>query len=150
VLKDKIQNDLKQAVLSHEEEKLSTIRMLKSALQYFEIQKGGAGYTATDEDVIEVVGREIKKRKESIEMFEKGGRKELADKEKRELDILLGYLPEQLSEEEVRILVDEVISQTGASTIQDMGKVMGALMPKTKGKADGQMVSGIVREKLGA
>lgn len=150
MLKDKVQEDLKQAMLSHEEEKLSTIRMLKSALQYFEIQKGGAGYSATDEDVIDVVGREIKKRKESIEMFEKGGRQELADKEKREIEVLLTYLPQQLSEDEIRALVDEALSQTGATTIQDMGKVMGALMPKTKGKADGQLVSNIVREKLGA
>jgi hypothetical protein len=148
MLKDKIQEDLKQAMLSKAEEKLSTIRMLKSALQYFEIQKGGAGYEATDEDVIEVVGREIKKRRESIEMFEKGGRQELADKEKRELEILQTYLPEQLSEKEVRKLVEEAISQTGATTIQDMGKVMGFLSPQTKGKADGGMVSSIVREKL--
>lgn len=148
MLKDKIQEDLKQAMLSKAEEKLSTIRMLKSALQYFEIQKGGAGYEATDEDVIEVVGREIKKRKESIEMFEKGGRQELADKEKRELETLQNYLPEQLSEGAIRTLVDEAISQTGAATISDMGKVMGALMPKTKGRADGGMVSSIVREKL--
>ena len=147
-LKDKIQEDLKQAMLSKAEEKLSTIRMLKSALQYFEIQKGGAGYEASDEDVVEVVGREIKKRRESIEMFEKGGRQELADKEKSELEILQTYLPEQLSEEEIRKLVEEAISQTEATTIQDMGKVMGFLSPQTKGKADGQMISSIVREKL--
>jgi uncharacterized protein YqeY len=149
-LKDKIQEDLKQAMLSKSEEKLSTIRMLKSALQYHEIQKGGAGYTATDEDVIEVVGREIKKRKESIELYEKGGRQELADKEKRELEVLQGYLPEQMSEEEVRKLVEETIQSLGASTMQDMGKVMGALSAKTKGKADGSLVSSIVREQLGA
>ena len=148
-LKDKIQEDLKQAMLSKAEEKLSTIRMLKSALQYFEIQKGGAGYEASDEDVVEVVGREIKKRRESIEMFEKGGRQELADKEKSELEILQTYLPEQLSEEEIRKLVEEAISQTGATTISDMGKVMGFLSPKTKGKADGSLVSTIVKEKLG-
>ena len=149
MLKEKIQEDLKQAMLAHEEHKLSTIRMLKSALQYYEIQKGGAGYEATDEDVIEVVGREIKKRRESIEMFEKGGRQELADKEKAEIDTLTTYMPEQLTEDEVRKLVEEGITQTGASTMQDMGKVMGWLMPKTKGKADGQLVSQIVREKLG-
>ena len=150
MLKDKVQEVLKQAMLSHEEEKLSTIRMLKSALQYFEIQKGGAGYSATDEDVIEVVGREIKKRKESIEMFEKGGRQELADKEKKELEVLNEYLPEQLSEDDVRKLVDDAISQTAATTMQDMGKVMGILSSQIKGKADGSFVSTIVREKLGA
>jgi len=148
MLKDKIQEDLKQAMLAKEVEKLSTIRMLKSALQYFEIHKGGAGYEATDEDVMDVIGREIKKRRESIEMYEKGGRQELADKEKLELEILQTYLPEQMTEEEVQVLVNEAITQTGAKTMQDMGKVMGALMPKTKGKADGQLVSSVVREKL--
>jgi len=148
MLKDKIQEDLKQAMLAKEVEKLSTIRMLKSALQYFEIQKGGAGYEATDEDVMDVIGREIKKRRESIEIYEKGGRQELADKEKLELEILQTYLPEQMTEEEVQVLVNEAITQTGAKTMQDMGKVMGALMPKTKGKADGQLVSSVVREKL--
>lgn len=148
MLKERIQEDLKQAMLAHEEEKLSTIRMLKSALQYYEIQKGGAGYEATDDDVIEVVGREIKKRRESIEMFEKGGRQELADKENRELVQLQTYLPEQLSENAIRKLVDEAVTKTGASQMSDMGKVMGYLAPQIKGKADGQMVSGIVREKL--
>lgn len=148
MLKDKIQEDLKQAMLDREEEKLSTIRMLKSALQYFEIQKGGAGYSATDEDVIDVVGREIKKRRESIELFEKGGRQELADKEKKELIVLQTYLPEQLSEEEVKELISKAIESTGATTMQDMGKVMGALSEKTKGKADAQMVSSLVKERL--
>lgn len=149
MLKDTVQEDLKQAMLAKDEEKLSTIRMLKSALQYFEIQKGGAGYKATDEDVVEVVGREIKKRKESIEMYEKGNRQDLADKEKRELEILSGYLPEQLSEDETKRLVDEAISTTGATSMQDMGKVMGFLSPKIKGKADGGFVSMLVRGKLG-
>lgn len=149
MLKDQIQQDLTNAMREKSEEKLSTIRMLKSALQYFEIQKGGAGYVASDEDVIDVVGREIKKRRESIEMFEKGNRQELADKEKRELEVLQNYLPEQLSEDEVRKLVDEAIATTGASTMQDMGKVMGILAEKTKGKAEGSVVSSIVREKLG-
>lgn len=148
MLKDTIQEDLKQAMISKNEEKLSTIRMLKSALQYFEIQKGGAGYEASDEDVIEVVGREIKKRRESIEMFEKGGRQELADKEKRELEVLQNYLPQQLTEEEISRLVDDAISNTGASSMQDMGKVMGILSPQIKGKADGGVVSSLVREKL--
>jgi len=148
MLKDKIQEDLKQAMLAKEVEKLSTIRMLKSALQYFEIQKGGAGYEATDEDVMDVIGREIKKRRESIEMYEKGGRQELADKEKLELEILQTYLPEQMTEEEVQVLVNEAITQTGAKTMQDMGKVMGALMPKVKGKTDASIISNLVRQKL--
>lgn len=148
MLKDKIQEDLKSAMLAKDEDKLSTIRMLKSALQYYEIQKGGAGYSANDEDVLDVVGKEIKKRREAIEMFVKGGRQESADKEKKELELLQSYLPEQMSEDEIRSLVEETVTTLGASTMQDMGKVMGALSQKTKGKADGQLVSSIVREKL--
>jgi len=134
--------------VAKDELRLSTIRLLKSAIQYHEIQKGGAGYGATDEDVIEVIGREIKKRNEAIELYKQGGRNELAEKEQKELEILKSYLPEQMSEDEVRKLVEEAISSIGASGIQDMGKVMGALMPKVKGKADGTLVSNIVREAL--
>lgn len=134
--------------MAKDELRLSTIRLLKSAIQYHEIQKGGAGYGATDEDVIEVIGREIKKRNEAIELYKQGGRNELAEKEQKELEILKSYLPEQMSEDEVRKLVEEAISSIGASGIQDMGKVMGALMPKVKGKADGTLVSNIVREAL--
>lgn len=148
MVKDQIQEDLKQAMLAKDEFKLSTLRMLKSALQYFEINKGGAGYTATDEDVMDVVEKEVKKRREAMEMYKTGGRNELADKEEKELQILQKYLPEKMSEDEIKNLVDEAVASTGASTIQDMGKVMGALMPKTKGKADGNLVSKLVREKL--
>lgn len=148
MLKDIIQEDLKNAMRAKDEQKLSTVRLLKSALQYFEIQKGGAGYEATDEDVVEVVGREIKKRRESIEMFEKGNRQELADKEKRELEVLQTYLPEQMSEDDIRALVATTIATIGATSMQDMGKVMGVLSEKTKGKAEGSLVSSIVKEKL--
>ena len=147
--KQKIQDDLKTAMLAKDEERLSVVRMLKSAIQYFEIQKGGAGYEASDEDVMDVVGREIKKRRESIEMYTNGNRPELAAKEERELAILQTYLPEQLDEETVRTLVTETVSQTGATTMQDMGKVMAALMPKVKGKADGNLISTLVRQALG-
>lgn len=148
MLKQKIQDDLKATMLSKSEAKLSAIRMLKSALQYYEIQKGGAGYEATDEDVVEVIGKEIKKRKESIELYEKGGRQELADKEKAEVEVLQSYLPEQMGEDEIRKIVEQTIAETGASSVQDMGRVMGALMPKVKGKADTTLVSNLVREKL--
>lgn len=148
MLKDKIQEDLKQAMIAKDVLKLSTVRMLKSAIQYHEIQKGGAGYEATDEDVIEVIGREVKKRNEAIELYKQGARPELAEKEQKELEILKAYLPEQMSEEKIRILVKETIVSTGASSMQDMGKVMSALMPKVKGRADAGLVSNIVRESL--
>ncbi len=148
MLKQKIQDDLKQAMLSRDEIKTSTLRMLKSAVGYFEIQKGGAGYEATEEDIQQVLQKEVKQRRDSIEQFTSGGRTELAEKEKKELQILKEYLPEQLSEEEVRKIVEQAIQQSGAKTMQEMGKVMGVLMPQIKGKADGNLVSKIVRENL--
>ena len=122
--------------------------MLKSAIQYYEIQKGGAGYEATDEDVVDVIGKEIKKRKESIELYKQGGREESAASEQAEVEVLSSYLPEQMSESELRTLVKEAIDQTGATTMQDMGKVMGVLMQKAKGKADATLISTLVRESL--
>lgn len=146
--KQQLKDDLKQAMLAKDENKTSVLRMVISALGYYEIQKGGAGYEATDEDVLDVINKEAKKQRDSIEQFTNAGRAELAEKEKKELAVLEAYLPEQMGEDEIRKLVAEAISETGASTPADMGKVMGALMPKTKGKANGGMVSRIVREEL--
>jgi len=101
-----------------------------------------------DEELIEVISSEVKKRKEAILEFERGKRKDLAKKEKAEMKILQNYLPEQFSEEEIRKLIEEAIKKTGAKEIKDMGKVMSELMPKVKGKADGSLVSKIVKEVL--
>jgi len=146
--KQKLQEELKQSMLAKDELKTSVLRMLLSAINYFEIQKGGAGYTASEEDVMSVLGSQAKQRKDSISEFEKAGRQELVDKEQKELGILQTYLPEQMPEEEIKKLVDEAVSQTGAKTMADMGKVMGALMPKVKGKADGNLVSTLVKQAL--
>lgn len=148
MLKQQLQEELKQSMLARDEVRTSTIRMLLSALSYAEIQKGGAGYEASDEDVLAVIQKEAKQRRDSIEAFQTGGRQEMADKEKKELEILQKYLPEQMSEDEIRQLVDHAVSETGAESMQDIGKVMGALMPNVKGKADGNLVNRIVREKL--
>ncbi len=147
-LKQKARDELKTSMLAKDELKTSVLRLLLSAISYYETNKGGAGYEATDEDVLSVIGSQVKQRRDSIEQFEKGGRQELADKEKKELEILQTYLPEQMNEEELRKIIDEIITSAGAKTVQDMGKVMGALMPKIKGKADAGLVSKIVREKL--
>ena len=147
-LKSKLREELKQSMLARDVLKTSVLRMLISAIGYYEIQKGGAGYEATDEDVLAVVQKEAKQRKDAIEEFKKANRPELADKEAKELEMLQVYLPTQMNEEEVKKLVKEAINQTGAKTQQDMGKVMGALMPKVKGKADGSLVSKIVKESL--
>jgi len=146
--KEQLQQDLKASMLARDAEKTSTLRMLLSAVGYYEIQKGGAGYVASDEDVLAVIQREAKQHKDSIEQFTTAGRIDLVDKEKRELAFLETYLPEQMTEAEVKILVDEAVSQTGATSPQDIGKVMGALMPKVKGKADGTLVSRLVKESL--
>ena len=148
MLKKKLQGELRESMLARDVLKTSVLRMLLSALNYYEIQKGGAGYEATDEDVLAVIQKEAKQRRDSIVEFKKANRQELVEKETKELEMLKVYLPQQMSEEEIKTLVKEAISQAGAKTIADMGKVMGTLMPKVKGKADGGMVSKIARESL--
>lgn len=146
--KQQLQEELKQSMLARNAEKTSVLRMLISAIGYDEINKGGAGYEATSEDILRIIQKEAKQRKDSIEQYGNAKRQELVDKEQKELEILQKYLPEQMGEEEVRKLVQEAITQSGASSPQDMGKVMGALMPKVKGKADGSLVSRLVHEAL--
>jgi len=147
-LKSKLKEELRQSMLAQNTLKTSVLRMIISGITYYEIQKGGAGYEATDEDVLSVIQKEAKQRKDSIEEFKKANRPELAEKENKELEMLQVYLPQQMSEEEIKTLVKETISQTGAKTIAEIGRVMGALMPKVKGKADGGLVSKVVKELL--
>ena len=146
--KQKLQQELKESMLARNELKTSVLRMLLSAINYYEIQKGGAGYEALEEDVLAVIQKEAKQRNDSIEQFNNAGRQELADKEQKELEMLEVYLPEQMSEEEIKKLVKEAISQTKAISMQDIGKIMGVLMPKVKGKADGNLVNNIVKKEL--
>ncbi len=148
MLKDKLREELKQSMLAKDAEKTSVLRLLLSAINYYETNKGGAGYVAIDEDVLSVIQSQVKQRRDSIEQYTNAGRSELADKEKAELDILSAYLPAQMSEDEISKLVDEAVTQTGATSMADIGKVMGALMPKVKGKADGNLVSNLVKSKL--
>ena len=145
--KAKLQAELKSSMLARNELRTSVLRLILSAINYFEIQKGGAGYTATEEDVMNVISNQAKQRRDSITEFEKAGRPELAEKEKTELEILQTFLPEQMSDEEIAREVEAAITSTGATTAQEMGKVMGALSG-LKGKADMGKVSGLVRQKL--
>lgn len=147
-LKQKLQEELRESMLAKNAERTSVLRLLLSAINYFETNKGGAGYNATDEDVMSVISSQVKQRRDSIEQYTNAGRTELADKERAELEILQSYLPEQMHEEEVAKLVNEAITQTDASSMSDMGKVMAALMPKVKGRADGGIVSSLVKQKL--
>lgn len=146
--KVKLQSELTDAMKAQDEVKKSTLRMLISAINYYEIEKGGAGYEATPEDILVVIEKQAKNRRDSIAEYQKANRQDLADKEQAELDILDTYLPEKMSEDDVRKIVEETISETGASSMQDMGKLMGALNGKLKGQADMGFVSTLVREKL--
>ncbi len=146
--KQKLQEELKQSMLSKDELRTSVLRLLLSAINYFEIQKGGAGYQATTDDILSVIQTQIKQRKDSIEQFTTAGRQELVDKETKELEILQGYLPKQMNEGEVKKIVEQAITETGAKTIQEMGKVMGALTPKLKGQTDMGLVSQLVKSSL--
>ena len=148
MLKQKLKEQLRQSMLAKNVLNTSVLRLLLSAINYYEIQKGGAGYEATDEDVLAVIQKEAKQRKDSIEEYKKAARQELADKEAKELEMLQAYLPEQMNENKIREIVQETIREMGATTVTDMGKVMGALMTKLKGKADGNLVSKIVKESL--
>ncbi len=139
---------MKQAMLAKDTLRTSVLRMVISGIGYFETNKGGAGYEASDEDVLAVIQKEVKQHRDSIEQFQNAGRSDLVDKETAELEILKKYLPEQMGESDIRILVKEVIGLTQASGMSDMGKIMGALMPRLKGKADGNLVGKIVKEEL--
>jgi hypothetical protein len=163
MLKEKIQNDLEHAVKEQKTLDMSVLRMLLSATNNKEIEKR-FGLTKTkpdlnpeqlnqesrltDDEVINTISSEIKKRKESIEMFSKGNRPELAQKESQELEILKKYLPEQISEEEIKKIAQESIEKLGAKEMKDMGSVIKEVMARAKGRADGSLVSKIVKDLL--
>lgn len=148
-LKDKISFDLKNALRDNRRTiDLSVLRMLQSAIRNREIEKKRGDIGLTDEEVIEVITSEIKKRKEAIEGYTKGQRQDLVDKEKAELEIIMNYMPNQMGEAEIRKEAKKVIEEAGAKTPQDIGKVMKIIMPRMKGKADGALVNRIVKEEL--
>lgn len=146
-LRQTIQQDLIAAMKGKEEMKVSVLRMLKSAIMKFEVS-GTEKKEASNEDVLQIIGKEVKQRKDSIDAYEKGGRADLAQKEKEEMALLQAYLPAQMSDEELLAVVQEVVAQTGATSKPEFGKVMGALMGKVKGKADGQRVKAAVEKVL--
>lgn len=141
--------DLKKAMKNKEQNRLRVLRSLKSKLLEREIseRKGGEA-SLSDEQTIEVLMKAAKQRKESIEQFEKGARDDLADSEKKELEIIESYLPEMLSEDEIRDIVREKIDEVDAENMADMGRVMGVMMKELKGKAEGSLVSKVVKEEL--
>ncbi len=149
MLYDTIMTDMKEAMKTHDKETLSTLRFLKSAIDLFKINnKMDRTASPNDDTVIEVVSKQVKTHKESIEEFKKAGRNDLVDNLLKEVEILSKYLPEQLSEDEIKSKIDEVISSVEATSIKDMGKVMKELTPLFKGKADMKLVNTLVKEKL--
>ncbi len=148
-LQEQLINDMKDAMKSGDSVKVSTIRMLKAAIKNKEIEKGGTSYKLSDKEIVEVITTAIKQRRDSIEQFTKGNRQDLAEKEKKELEILQAYMPPQMSDEDVKAEVKKAITETSASSQKDMGKVMKVLMPRIAGRADGAVVNRIVRELIG-
>ena len=149
MLYDTIMTDMKEAMKTHDKETLSTLRFLKSAIDLFKINnKMDRTASPSDDTVIEVVSKQVKTHKESIEEFKKAGRNDLVDNLLKEVEVLSKYLPEQLSEDEIKSKIDEVISSIEATSIKDMGKVMKELTPLFKGKADMKLVNTLVKEKL--
>ncbi|WP_031536599.1 MULTISPECIES: GatB/YqeY domain-containing protein [unclassified Bacillus (in: firmicutes)] len=144
-LLERLNNDMKQAMKNKEKDKLVVIRMIKAAIQNESIK---LGRVLSEEDELSVLSREVKQRKDSLHEFEKAGREDLVDKIRAELKHVEIYMPEQLSEEELSEIVKQAIDETGASSKKEMGKVMAALMPKVKGKADGSLVNKLVQQHL--
>ena len=158
MLKDKINEDFKAAFKEKKEGEVSVLKMLKAAVlnkekeKQFQLGKAGedaAQAALTDDDVIAVVSAEVKKLRDAIALFEQGGRADLAAQNKKEIEVLMRYLPAQLGEDEIKKIVADAIAQAGATTVKDMGKVMGILMPKIKGRADSGLVGKLVKEVLG-
>jgi len=142
---DKIQQDLTESMKAKDGDRVSVLRLLLSGLNGLEKEKKEA---LDDDEVLAEIISAGKRRQESIRAFREGDRQDLVDKEEMEFGILAEYLPEQLTEDEIRTLVEEVIKDTGASSMADLGKVMGQIMSKAKGKADGKIINEIVRECL--
>jgi uncharacterized protein YqeY len=144
-LTNQLDQEMKMALKNKDKQKLSTIRMLKSAIKKEEIDKKRP---LNDDEIISVIMREVKQRKDSLAEYKAAGRDDLVEKEQAEIDILSAYLPEQMSEEELKALVQQVIEEVGAGSKADMGKVMSAIMPKVKGRAEGRLVNRMVQEAL--
>ena len=144
-LKDQLNNAMKAAMKARDDLRLSAVRMVRSAIKNLEIDQKKE---LDDQGVISVISTLVKQRRESIRMYQEGNRPELAEKEEAELNILLDFLPTQMSLEEIEELVSRIISETGAQGPKDMGRVMKAVTPLTAGKADGKAVSDIVRDRL--
>ena len=147
-LQQRVDSELKEAIRAKDATRLAVVRMLKSALKYAAIAKSGAEAELSDAEASQVIRKQVKQRQDSIESFEKGGRAELAEKEKEELAILNGYLPQPMSDDEISKIVRETIAEAGASSRTQMGVVMKALQTKVAGRVDGRALSAEVQKQL--
>jgi len=144
-LAEQLNEDMKQAMKAGEKFRLSTIRMVRASIKNQEIE---LRRPLNDDEVLQVVSRDLKQRRDSLQDFERAGREDLVEQMKGEIEIISQYLPKQLNEEEIKAIVMQTIQETGASSKADMGKLMGALMPKVKGRADGKLVNQLVQQVL--
>ncbi len=145
MLKARIQDDVKAAMKAKDKERLATLRLITAAIKQREVDDRAE---LSEEQVLAVLEKMIKQRRDSITQYEGAGRQELADKERSEIAIIETYMPEGLSEEEIAALIEQAIGETGAESVRDMGKVMGLLKPKMQGRADMGKVSGLIKQKL--
>ncbi len=141
----KLTSDMKDAMKAGEKERLSTIRLLRGQIKDAAIDKRD---DLSEEEEIAILSNAAKKRRESIKIYSEAGRDDLSGKELRELDVIQSYLPQQLSPKEIEKIVDEAITATGAQSMRDMGKLMGIIMPKVKGRADGKRINELIQQKL--
>ena len=149
MLRDKINESVKAAMKAQDKPRLSTLRLVNAAIQNADIAAETAKKPVlTDEDVLALMQKMIKQRQESIELYEKGGRAELAAQEREEIEIIASYLPQQMSEAEIRAAVEAAVAETGAAGLKDMGKVMAALKARHSGKMDFAKASGLVKARL--
>ena len=148
-LKEKIGEDIKTAMKAKDKVRLQTVRSIKKAILEKEVELRPQGQDSlTPEQEIELLSQQAKQRRDSIEQFKNAGRDDLADKESQELSVIETYLPKQASDEEIEAIIDEIIADSGASTLKDLGKVMGPAMKQLKGKADGKKIQTLVKSKL--
>ena len=145
-LKEQLAQDLKSSMKNRETIRKNTVQMIRTAILQIEKDKK---VTLEDEDILDVIAKQLKQRKDVLPEYEKSGREDLISQLKEEMDVLMGYLPKQLTDEELRPIVEAAVKETGASSMRDMGKVMAAVMPQIKGRADGKAVNAIVKDLIG-
>lgn len=144
-LKERLMEDLKEAMRNKDKLRKDTITLVRAAIKQREVDER---IELNDEDIIDIISKQVKQKEDSIESFEKGGRQDLIDLTQKEVDVLMDYLPQQLTELEVDDIVKAAIDEVGANTVKDMGKIMSNVMPKVRGRADGKLVNKIVRQYL--